>query len=137
VHLGLAEGHHLAVALHQPHDVIAKGDCLCGSIAHGFGPLEGRARPLSSGMHPAAGGVKMEHPDGRTGVMDAPKLIERLGDLQTEIAQISAKQKKATEDGDHDRDAKLQADLTHLMEQIDKLRIEVRKDEIARTRMLE
>jgi hypothetical protein len=69
--------------------------------------------------------------------MDAPKLIERLGDLQTEIAEISAKQKKATEASDHDRDAKLQADLTHLMEEIDKLRIEVRRDEIERKRMFE
>ena len=69
--------------------------------------------------------------------MDAPKLIERLGDLQTEIAKISAKQKEATESGDHDRDAKLQADLTHLMEEIDKLRIELRRDEIERTRMTE
>lgn len=69
--------------------------------------------------------------------MDALKLIERLGDLQTEIAKISAKQKKVTEAGDHDRDAKLQADLTHLMEKIDKLRIEVRRDEIEGTRMSE
>ena len=45
--------------------------------------------------------------------------------------------KEATEAGDHDRDAKLQADLTHLMEEIDKLRIEVRRDEIERTRMIE
>jgi hypothetical protein len=75
--------------------------------------------------------------DGRNGVMDALQFIERLGDLQKEIAKISVKHKKAAEAGDHERDAKLQADLSHLMEEIDKLRIEARRDETERARMLE
>src|SRR6476660_8793334 len=96
VHLGLAEGHHLAVALHQPHDVIAKGDCLCGSIAHWVrssrrasaaavkrdAPGRGRCQDRGA-VWWKSGGLKMAKYDD---IVEGYR--EKQGDLRRQIAKL-------------------------------------------------
>jgi hypothetical protein len=54
--------------------------------------------------------------------MKDQQFMRRLRDLHEQIAELSAKLKTAVAAGDHEREAKVGADISRLLDEIDRIR---------------
>jgi hypothetical protein len=61
-------------------------------------------------------------PPMEAAIMDAQQFMKRLRDLHKQIAENSAKLKTAVAAGDHAREAKVRADISGQLDEIDRIK---------------